>query len=239
MLAGLQECTHLKWLDIGAISNLIGASSALRRVLEQNKDSLYVLVVPVSDAGLPELLPAIKMCTGLTDFSCGSPKLTNESASTIAKVLRVLPKVHAIGLHSQMDDSGFVKLENTLYDIANRLKRVILSRTRVSPALLSKVLPCLENLDFIVLVDNPIGDNGFRQVATALRQLHHLQHLHLCDIGVTWQSLAKLENVLLSCRKMRKCHLIVEKRSFLSPDEDIAKVSSLTTLRLLREECIG
>ena len=47
LLAGLQECTQLKRLDIGAMSNLIGASSGLCRVLERNKDSLSRLAVPV------------------------------------------------------------------------------------------------------------------------------------------------------------------------------------------------
>ena len=48
LLASLQECTQLGCLDIGAMSNLIGASSGLRRVLEQNKGSLWSMHSPAS-----------------------------------------------------------------------------------------------------------------------------------------------------------------------------------------------
>ena len=237
-LAGLQECTRLKQLSIGALSNLISNPSGLRRVLEQNKASLSNLAVPVSDAGLLELLPAIKMCTTLRTFHCGSPQLTNESAPTIAEVLRHLPVVESVALHGRMDDSGFVKLEDTLCNMANRLKRFILCKTRVSPAFLSKILSRLANIVWVVLIENPIGDDGIQQVASALRQLRYLRHLHLCDIGVTWRSLAELEKVLLSCPGVRKCHLYAEKKSFLPPGEDITKVSSLTTLQLERESAL-
>ena len=235
LLAGLEECTQLELLDIGAMSNLVGASSSLRRVLERNKDSLSCLAVPVSDAGLLELLPAIKMCTSLVTFACGSPQLTNESALTIAEVLRSLPEIESLGFHSRMDDDGFVMLEPTLCNMANRLTQITLYKTRVSPPFLSKILSLLVNLDTVVLVGNPIGDDGFQQVASSLRQLRYLQHLHLCDIGVTWRSLTELEKVLLSCQMVRKCHLFADKRSFLPPGEDITKVPSLTTFRLIRE----
>ena len=56
-LTSLQECTQLERLDLGAMSNLIGASSGIREVLERNKDSLSNISVPVSDSRLPELLP--------------------------------------------------------------------------------------------------------------------------------------------------------------------------------------
>ena len=55
LLASLQECTQLQKLDIGAMSNLIGASSGLRRVLERNKDSLFFIALPVSDTGCRSL----------------------------------------------------------------------------------------------------------------------------------------------------------------------------------------
>ena len=155
LLAGLEECTQLGKLDIGAMSNLIGASSGLRRVLERSKDSLYNIALPVSDADLPELLPAMKTCTGLTNFTCGSPQLTNVSAPALAEVLRLLPEVNVVGFHSRMDDGGFVKLEPILCDKANRLKRLNLYWTRVSPALLSKTLSSLANLDFFTLVGKP------------------------------------------------------------------------------------
>ena len=120
------------FLDIGAMSNLIGASSGLRQVLERNKGSLRNIALPVSDADLPELLPAIKKCTSLTNFTCGSPQLTNVSAPAISEVLRLLPKVKSlVGLHSQMDDGGFVKLEATLCSMANRLRRLNLYKTKV------------------------------------------------------------------------------------------------------------
>ena len=106
LLASLQECTQLTTLDIGAMSNLIGASSGIRRVLERNKDSLFNIALPVSDADLPELLPAMKECTGLTNFTCGSPQLTNESTPAIAEVLHLIPRVNVIGFHSRMATPG-------------------------------------------------------------------------------------------------------------------------------------
>ena len=210
-------------------------SPGLRQVLERNKDSLYNIALPVSDADLPELLPAMKKCTGLRTFTCGSPQLTNKSAPAIAEVLRLLPEVDAIGLHSRMDDDGFVQLEAILCDMANRLKRLSLYWTRVSPALLSTTLSPLSNLTFLTLVGNPIGDDGFQQVAASLCHLRRLKHLHLCDIGVTWQSLPKLEEVLLSCSRMKRCSLSAGKKSFPLAGEDITKISSLTTLRLVQK----
>ena len=236
LLASLQECTQLKTLDIGAMSNLIGASSGIRRVLERNKDSLFNIALPVSDADLPELLPAMKECIGLTNFTCGSPQLTNESTPAIAEVLRLLPRVNVIGFHSRMDDAGFVKLEATLRGIANRLKRLNLYWTRVSPALLSSTLSSLANLTGFTLVGNQVGDDGFRQVASSLQQLQSLKNLHLCDIGVTWRSLSELEKVLLLCSKMIDYYVYAEKRSFPPADEDITKVFSLTTLRFKKKK---
>ena len=236
LLASLQECTQLQSLDIGAMSNLIGAASGLRQVLERNKESLSRISVPVSDADLPELLPAIKKCTGLKGFTCGSPQLTNISAPVLAEVLRLLPKVNAIGLRSQMDDDGFVQLEAILCDMANRFKRLNLYWTKVSSALLSKTLSPLSNLEGFTLVGNPIGDDGFQQVAVSLCQLRSLNLLHLCDIGVTWRSLAELEKVLLSCPILRACYVFAEKSSFPPAGEDIrTKVPSVTTLRLTQE----
>ena len=211
LLASLQECTQLERLDIGAMSNLIGATSGFRQVLERNKGSLWNIALPVSDEDLPELLPAMKMCTGLTNFTCGSPQLTNVSAPAIAEVLRLLPNVGLVGIHSQMDDGGFVKLEATLSDMANRLHRLNLYKTKVSPALLSKILSSLVNLTGLTLVGKPIGDDGFQQVASSLRQLRKFGNLHLCDIDVTWRSLSELEKVLFSCPKLRKCTLTTEK----------------------------
>ena len=236
LLAGLQECTQLQRLDIGAMSNLIGASSSLRRVLERNKNSLSKISLPVSDADLPELLPAMKVCTGLTSFACGSPQLTNESAPAIAEVLRLLPKVISIGLRSRMDDGGFVKLKATLCDMANRLNQLNLYWTRVGPALLSQTLSPLVNLMGFTLVGNPIGDDGFQQVASSLQQLQHLQSLHLCDIGLTWRSLAELEKILFSCPSLSYDSFVyAEKKSFPPAGENITKVSSLTTFQLILE----
>ena len=238
LLAGLLECTQLQKLDIGAMSNLIGASSSICRVLERNKDSLTRICLPVSDADLPELLPATKLCTGLTGFTCGSPQLTNKSAPAIAEVLRLLPKVNSVGLKSQMDDGGFVKLEATLCDKANHLKHLNLYWTRVGPALLSQTLSPLVNLTGFTLVGNPVGDDGFRQVASSLQQLRHLQRLHFCDIGVTWRSLAELEKVLRSCPRLCDFYVYAEKKSFPPPGENITKVSSLTTFQLFQEKAM-
>ena len=75
LLASLQECTQLQKLDIGTMSNLTGASSSIRRVLERNKDSLSKILLPVSDADLPELLPAMKSCTGCNVWGPGDGPL--------------------------------------------------------------------------------------------------------------------------------------------------------------------
>ena len=168
-------------------------------------------------------------------MTCGSAQLTNVSAPMVAEVLHCLPNVSVVGLHSEMDDDGLAKLETTLHGMANRLKRFKLYETKVSTALLSKVLSSLTKLRLVTIVRNPIGDEGFRQVASALRQPSVLKHLHLCDIGLTWRSLSELEKILLSCPKMRKCDIFCDKRLFPPSGEDIAKVPSLTTLRLADE----
>ena len=106
----------------------------------------------------------------------------------------------------------------------------------MSPALLSSILSSLANLTGFTLVGNQVGDDGFRQVASLLRQLQSLKNLHLCDIGVTWWSLSELEKVLLSCSKMIDYYVYAEKRSFPPADEDITKVFSLTTLRFKKRK---
>ena len=181
----------------------------------------------------------LSSCSNLKSISCGSAQLTNASAPVIAEVLHCLPKVSVVGIQSEMDDDGFAELEATLGKMANRLKRFKLYETKVSPALLSRMLPSLTKLALLTIVGNSIGDNGFRQVASSLRQLSALKHLHLCDIGLTWRSLAELEKILLSCPKMSKCHIFCDKKSFPPPGEDITKVPSLTTLRLMQDKTIN
>ena len=102
--------------------------------------------------------------------------------------------------------------------------------------LLSKTLSSLANLTLFTLVGNPIGDDGFQQVASSLQQLPRLKRLHLCDIGVTWRCLAELEKILLSCPQVLCGYIYAEKKSFPPASEDITKVSSLTTLQLIDEK---
>ena len=234
-LTGLQECTQLRKFDIGVLGKLIGAAG-LRQVLERNKTSLEVLVLPVSDVDFPEIAPAIKACSDLVSITCGSAQLTNVSAPMVAEVLRLLPRLGNVGLQSEIDDDGFAQLETTLCNKANRLARLKLYQTKVSPALLSRTLASLTKLSLLTIVENPIGDDGFRQLACSLRQLSNLKQLHLCGLGLTWRSLADLEKILLSCPKMVRCHIFCDRRSFPPPGEDITKVPSLTTLRFVVEK---
>ena len=73
-------------------------------------------------------------------------------------------------------------------------------------------------------------------MASSLQQVRRLKHLHLCDIGVTWRSLAELEKVLLSCPQLHDNYVYAEKKSFPPPGEDITKVSRLTTMQLIEEK---
>ena len=109
---------------------------------------------------------------------------------------------------------------------------------RISPALLSRILLSLTNLSLLTLVGNPIVYGGFRLVVSSLRQLRGVESLHFCDNGLTWQSLAEAEKVLLSCPRLGACRLFCEKKSFPPPGEDITKVSSLTTLRLSQDRAL-
>ena len=211
------------------------SAAGLRQVLERNQNSLRVLILPVSDGDLPEIAPAIKACSNLGSITCGSAQLTNVSASAIAGVLSQLPKLGVVGFRSEMDDGGFAQLETTLRSMANHLTRFKLYHMKVSPALLSKTLSSLTQLSLLTIVGNPIGDDGFLQVASSVRRLFVLKQLHLCDIGLTWRSLAELEKILLSCARMPHCHIYCDKRSFPPPGEDITKVPSLTTLRLVAQ----
>ena len=234
--ASLKECTQLRKLDLGTMGRLI-SPAGLRQVLERNNASLRVLVVSVSDADLPEIAPAIKTCSDLESISCGSAQLTNASAPRIAEVFRSLPKLSVVGLRSsEIDDDGFAALEPTLCSMAHHLCWFKLYQTKVSPARLSTTLSSLTRLTLITLLGIPIGDNGFQQVATAMQQLAALKSLHLCDIGLTWQSLPKLEEILRSCSRIRTCRVFCEKKSFPPPGKDIAMVPSLTSLQLVREK---
>ena len=236
VLAGLQECTQLTKLDAGVMNHSIYAASDLRRLLEQNKNSLENLAMPVSDADLPELLPAIKKCCGLENFSCGSPQLTSVSAPALAEVLRSLPNVKSVGLTSKMDDDDFKEIATTLCDMGAQLLQLKLYRSKLSAALLCKILTSLPYLVLFTLVGNPIGDEAFRQVSTQLQRLD-LQLVQLCDIGLTSQSLTVLENTLISCPNLKTLRVYCQKKTFPPLGEDFlaAAVSRLPAMRLKKK----
>ena len=237
VLASLQECTQLKKLDFGLRNNSVYAAPDLRRVLEQIKNSLNNLAIPVSDADLPELLPAIKKCSGLENFSCGSPQLTNVSAAAIAEILRFLPKVNSVGIVSKMDDAGFEDIATTLCDMGAWLKHLKLYRSKLSAALLCKILSSLPYLSLFTLVGNLIGDDGFRQVSTVL-QRRNIRTLHLCDIGLTSQSLTALENTLASCTNLRTLRVHCKKVTFppIGKGYLAAALSGLPAMRMTKTE---
>ena len=237
VLAGLQECTQLRKLDAGVMNHSIYAASDLRRVLEHNKNSLDILAMPVSDADLPELLPAIKTCSGLENFSCGSPQLTSASAPALAEVLPSLPNVKSVGLTSEMDDGSFKDIATTLCEMGAQLWQLKLYRSKLSAVLLCKILSSLQYLSLFTLVGNPIGDDGFRQVSTIL-QRRNLLALQLCDIGLTSQSLTVLESTLFSCPNMPTLRVYCQKKTFPSLGKDFlaAAISGLPAMRLEQKE---
>ena len=232
IIAGLQNCTKLRFLNPGPTGNT-DDSKGVARVIEQNKSSLRYLVVPACDEDLPLFVPSIAQCTDLITLVIGSQTLTNASAPTIAEILQHQRDLFLFGLAGRIDDDGFMPIASSLLDTTPQLKRLALNWTRLTLPVLINMLASLPYLDYFQLAGNPIGDDGFANVAATVRQLKNLKDFQVFDANLTCESLAEMDRLLHDMPTLSDSILLCEKRSFLPSGQDIGSVTeSLTSVKL-------
>ena len=238
IVASLQNCTHLEQLclDTRSISTSETVSE-VARVIEQNVRSLIRLEVPTDDEGLLALTPVILKCDLLTELLVGSRLLTNSSAKTVAEILHHHHSLNYFELVGTLDDHGFSLLSPPLLLNAARLLGLVLRWTQLSPEMISSVLASMTNLRFLELHGNQIHDEGLRHLFTTLRRLTALDTLFLFDVGLTWKSMAVLENLLDDKAGLTHCSVICRKDTFLLTDQDAEDILHyLPTMQLQDHE---
>ena len=231
VIAGLQNCTRLTLLHPGMTSNEAD-SQAITKVIEQNKSSLRILVVPAGDEGLPLITPSITACTELVSLTVGSRALTNTSAPDVADILRCHRSLKVFGLTGEIDDNGFTSIVSSLLDTPGQLQRLVLHWTVLSVPMLSGTLTALTCLEWLKLVGNPIGDDGFQQLTIPLRQLTSLQTLELIDVDLTIQSVEEMEKLLQSKPSLGKILVLNKKGAFFPLGQDVDDITQLTSMSM-------
>ena len=232
IVSGLQLCTRLKRLDLSTVSGTFDGIQGIAHVIDQNKTTLQVLDVPAGDGILPEVTPAIQKCTRLGSFKIGSRSLTNASATQVAEVVSNHPSLTELGLAGEIDDEGFVSIAPSLQYLAESLWTLILSWTRVSVSMLSSMLSSFACLRSIQLIENPIDDDDFKQLTTALEEMQLLQSLFLMNVGVTCRSVMEMEELLHAAPTLHRIIMISKKDAFLRNGEDTDHVTQLTTMEV-------
>ena len=232
VIAGLRNCTRLSYLNPGMISNAAD-SQAVAKVIEQNKSSLSVLVVPAGDEDLPLIAPSITTCRQLVSLVIGSRALTNKSAPAVADTLRCHRSLKEFGLTGGVDDDGFTGIASSLLDTSAQLERLALHWTMLSVSMLSNTLTSLTCLTWLQLVGNPIGDDGFHQLLTPLRRLTSLQRLELIDVDLTIQSVEEIDKLLQHTpTQLVTITVFSRKCTFLPTDQDVDDIPQLMSMTL-------
>ena len=232
VIAGLRNCTRLSYLNPGMISNAAD-SQAVAKVIEQNKSSLSVLVVPAGDEDLPLIAPSITTCRQLVSLVIGSRALTNKSAPAVADTLRCHRSLKEFGLTGGVDDDGFTGIASSLLDTSAQLERLALHWTMLSVSMLSNTLTSLTCLTWLQLVGNPIGDDGFHQLLTPLRRLTSLQRLELIDVDLTIQSVEEIDKLLQHTpTQLVEITVISRKSTFLPTGQDVDDIAQLISMTL-------
>ena len=232
IIAGLQHCTRLKWLNPGLTSNAVN-SQALAKVTEQNKRTLRQLIVPAGDEDLPLIAPSITTCTQLIGLEIGSRALTNKSAPAVADTLRCHRSLKLFGLTGRVDDDGFTSIASSLLDSSAQLATLVLRGTMLSVSMLSTTLTALTCLKALQLVGNPIGDDSFQQFTTQEQPLTSLQQLELIDIDLTIQSMKVMEKLLQHTPTQLAMIMVVSRKStFLPTDQDVDDITPLISMTL-------
>ena len=235
VIAGLQNCTRLTQLNPGMTSNAAD-SRDIAKVIEQNKSSLRKLIIPVSDEDLPSISPSISACRQLGTLTIGSRALTNVSAPAVADTLRCHRSLEVFGLTGGIDDGGFTSIESSLLDTSAQLEVLVLQWTMLSVSALSSTLTSLTCLKWLQLVGNPIGDAGFCQLTTPLQQLASLKYLQLYDVGLTVQSVAKIEKLLQhTSTRLVEIAMLSNKSSFLPTGQGVDDIAQLISMPLKKK----
>ena len=227
LLAELQKCEQLSLINLEAYKHIAGTAPTIDTIIDCNKRTLERLSIPVNDDDFADFAPSIKKCKHLVLLQVGSRHLTNASASIIVELLRHHHRLRVFGLYGQLDDVGFTLMSPPLRAMAGHLKKLILHWTKVSPALLREALSFHTDLQWLTLVRNPLGDGGFQQLATTLRQTPTLTTLILHDVGLTWQSLAEIEKLLHALPSLTNCQIDFQKNALCSSEQVIEEIPRL------------
>ena len=163
----------------------------------------------------------------------------------IAEVLRSSSQGQmAVGFHSRMDDGGFIKLEDTLCNMAKPPETGVIS-------VQNKGQPSIPVEDSVTSGQPRVGwprwkPHRRRRYSTSglctATAASSTTVLHLCDIGATWQCSRRAgesspflpemsAKVLPPTLRRRSCSHHQAKTSPRFP--------SLTTLRLIARDCVG
>ena len=239
IISSLQHCTRLTELHLSDGSGTSEDAKGIAKVIDQNKTTLQTLGVPTGDDTLSEVTPAITKCTRLGNLQIGSRSLTNASAPAVAEVVRNYPSLTSFGLTGEVDDAGFASIAPSLQGLAACLECLFLTWTRLSVSMLSTTLSSLTSLQSVLLMGNPIDDDGFQQLTTTLQQMESLQRLHLYDVGVTCRSVTEMEKLLRATPMLVRIVVISKKDSFLPNGEDTDHITQLTTMEITDKESLS
>ena len=159
-------------------------------------------------------------------MTIGSRALTNKSAPAVADILRCHHSLEEFGLSGEIDDDDFTPIASSLPDTSAQLEQLFLPWTVLSVSMLSNTLTSLTCLMWLQLVGNPIGDDGFQQLITPVRQLRSLQRLMLMDIDLTIQSVKELEKLLQHTpTHLMKIKVTSKKSALLPTDQDVDDIA--------------
>ena len=103
-------------------------------------------------------------------------------------------------------------------------------------SVISRTLATLTRLELFQLVKNPIGDDGFKQLAATLRLMPTLRCLRLVDIGLTSQSLAAMEKVVDDLPWLDYLCWITKRSAFIPADGDADAISQMLSLQWSKAE---
>ena len=237
VIAGLQNCTQLRWLNPGLTSKAAD-SQAITKVIEKNKSSLQILVVPAGDKYFPLIAPSITACRQLVNLQIGSRALTNISAPDVADTLRCHRGLKAVGLTAAIDDDGFTPIASSLLDTSARLERLALHWTTLSVSMLSRTLmiTSLTGLEQLQLIGNPIGDDGFQQLTRPLQRLAFLRVLMLIDVDLTILSVEEMVKLLQhTSTQLVKIVVMIKKSSAFMLGLDVDDIPQLTSMTLKKK----
>ena len=230
VFAGLQMCTGVNSLFLHKVAPTAESATDVSASIHRNKESLERLAVQANDVTLPVLAPAIMHCHRLSELLIGDRSLSNASSHCIVDILQRHKRALKIfSLSGKIDDSGFAAITGCLQDMAEQLEVLSLMWTQLSVPMIRIVMAPLANLRELVLVGNPIGDQGLYEMTADLWRLQHLHTMIFIDVGLTWQAVMVLEDLLSGYKPDAsvKCVVLEDKYSFMGEETGLVSTGAM------------